>query len=106
MSSRCVAASCVLNPCRVVRAIEQRQRATQSPSPGDALHPHHPSDPSQSVPPETVCWVTPCHLAGDDGPLAAHVPSAPAERNAYSTLGVHLAPISPAVHAFLRLALT
>ncbi|MFD5257483.1 DUF317 domain-containing protein [Streptomyces bobili] len=34
------------------------------------LHPHHPTDPSLPSPTDPVYWVTPRHLAGDDGALA------------------------------------
>ncbi|MFD4632269.1 hypothetical protein ACFVYR_13945 [Streptomyces sp. NPDC058284] len=34
------------------------------------LHPHHPTDPLHSDSPDPVYWVTPRHLAGDDGDLA------------------------------------
>lgn len=37
------------------------------------LHPHHPSDPSRYDPPDPVYWVTPRHLAGDDGLLAERI---------------------------------
>jgi hypothetical protein len=41
------------------------------PKPLEApLSPHHPSHPSQSDP---VYWVTPRHVAGDDGELAERV---------------------------------
>ncbi|GAA4048798.1 hypothetical protein GCM10022233_18730 [Streptomyces shaanxiensis] len=40
---------------------------------GGALHPHHPTDPYLPSPTDPVYWVTPRHLAGDDGALAERV---------------------------------
>ncbi len=41
------------------------------PKPLEApLSPHHPSHSSQ---PDTLCWVTPRHLAGDDGELPERI---------------------------------
>ncbi|MHA5053750.1 SPDY domain-containing protein [Streptomyces sp. SD15] len=37
------------------------------------LHPHHPSDPFRYDLPDPVHWVTPRHLAGDDGVLAEQI---------------------------------
>lgn len=37
------------------------------------LHPHRPIDPSRPDAPDPVCWVSPRHLAGDDGALAEKV---------------------------------
>ncbi|CAM5256445.1 hypothetical protein SALBM311S_03553 [Streptomyces alboniger] len=37
------------------------------------LHPHHPIDPSRPTSPDPVYWVTPRHLAGDDGVLAERI---------------------------------
>ncbi|WP_184905391.1 DUF317 domain-containing protein [Streptomyces europaeiscabiei] len=44
------------------------------PDPTEApLHPHHPSEPSDPDSPDPVYWVTPRHLAGDDGALAERI---------------------------------
>ncbi|MGW3915360.1 DUF317 domain-containing protein [Streptomyces sp. NPDC005070] len=37
------------------------------------LHPHHPDDPFRSDAHDPVYWVTPRHLAGDDGALAERI---------------------------------
>ncbi|MDX3854883.1 DUF317 domain-containing protein [Streptomyces sp. AK02-01A] len=37
------------------------------------MYPHHPLDPSAARSPDPVYWVTPRHLAGDDGILADQV---------------------------------
>ncbi|WEH16427.1 DUF317 domain-containing protein [Streptomyces sp. VNUA24] len=37
------------------------------------LHPHHPSHPSHPDSPDPVYWVSPRHLAGDDGALAERI---------------------------------
>lgn len=37
------------------------------------LLPHHPDEPSHRDSPDPVCWVTPRHLAGDDGVLAERI---------------------------------
>lgn len=37
------------------------------------LHPHHPIDPSHSYSRDLMYWVTPRHLAGDDGVLAERI---------------------------------
>ncbi|MFJ9033666.1 DUF317 domain-containing protein [Streptomyces sp. NPDC102274] len=36
------------------------------------MHPHHPLGPSAPRSPDPLYWVTPRHLAGDDGRLADH----------------------------------
>ncbi|WP_443055619.1 DUF317 domain-containing protein [Streptomyces sp. NBC_00690] len=44
------------------------------PEPTEApLHPHHLNDPSRPDSPDPVYWVTPRHLAGDDGVLAERI---------------------------------
>jgi len=48
--------------------VSNLSRGTEAP-----LHPHHPSDPSRSDSPDPVYWVTPRHLAGDDGALAERI---------------------------------
>ncbi|AVV41358.1 SPDY domain containing protein [Streptomyces sp. P3] len=50
---------------------------TPTPEPTEApLYPHHPSDPLSPDSQEPLCWVTPRHLAGDDGVLAEQIGSA------------------------------
>jgi len=50
---------------------------TPTPEPTEApLYPHHPSDPLRPYSQEPLYWVTPRHLAGDDGVLAEQTGSA------------------------------